>query len=246
MKTRESIEAKWKRKVEEMKIRTDHKFSILFKNKVAKAKKNLEYEREKLDNKKGIYIKKMEERYRKKMLNEIREMEWRPKREYKTEWPKIKPLEFAMEIAQENARLRDSDADGNGYCVSCPKWCSWGEHAGGHRYSRKFKTVCLEEENINLQCHNCNWITWPKWNPVEKMRINEEYDKEIEKRFGEWTVAKLQKKVHSYFQWKWKKYDLKKKIPQLIANNEKLWATKNFYAPRKKWRERWAEYDKRH
>lgn len=64
-----------------------------------------------------------------------------------------------MEIAQENARLRDSDADGNGYCISCGKLCSWGEHAGGHRYTRKFQNMCLEEENINLQCHTCNWTT---------------------------------------------------------------------------------------
>ena len=34
-----------------------------------------------------------------------------------------------MEIAQENARLRDSDADGKGRCISCGKLCSWSEHA---------------------------------------------------------------------------------------------------------------------
>jgi hypothetical protein len=43
--------------------------------------------------------------------------------------PKIKPLEFALKIAQENARLRDTDADGNGYCISCGKRCSWAELA---------------------------------------------------------------------------------------------------------------------
>ena len=173
-------------------------------------------------------------------------MEWKPKREYKTEWPKIKPIQFAMELAQENARLRDSDADGSGRCISCGKLCSWGEHAWGHRYSRKFQKICLEEENINLQCHNCNLITWPLWNPELKLKTNEKYDKNIDIKFWEWTAAKLAKKLSKSFSLKAKKYDLKKKMPELIELNEKLWATKNFYAPRRKWRAIWTEYDKRH
>lgn len=246
MRTKESIQAKWEKKLEEMKIKADYRFSILFKNKVAAANKRLEYEQEKMEKKKLSYIKKKEEEYKRKCLNEIRELQWKPKRVYKTDWPKIKPLEFAMEIAQENARLRDSDADGNGNCISCSRWCSWGEHAGWHRYSRKFKTICLEEENINLQCHNCNWITWPKWNPVEKTRTNEEYDRRLDIKYWEWTAAGLSMKVRKYFQGESRKYNLKQKIPYLIRINEELWATKNFYAPRRKWRQIWEEYDKRH
>ena len=245
-KTKEYIEAKWERKVEEMRVKADYRFSILFKNKVAAANKKLSYEQEKMERKKKSYIKKKEEEYKRKMLNEIRENEGRPKRVYKTDWPKIKPLQFAMEIQQENVRLRDSDADWNWRCISCGKLCSRWEHAWGHRYSRQFQTCCLEEENINLQCHNCNWITWPKWNPVEKMKINEQYDIELEKKFWEGTVAWLSLKVRKYFQWKAKKYDLVKKIPELIKRNEELWATKNFHAPRKNWRRLWEEYDKRH
>ena len=75
MKTKESIQAKRNRKVEEMKIKADYKYEILYKNKVAKLKTNLEYEREKLERKKKSYIKKMEERYKRKMMNEIREMQ---------------------------------------------------------------------------------------------------------------------------------------------------------------------------
>lgn len=49
-----------------------------------------------------------------------------------------------------------------------------------------------------------------------------------------------------YFMGKAKKYDLVKKIPELIKRNEELWATKNFQTPRRKWRQIWEEYDKRH
>lgn len=75
MKTKESIQAKWDRKLEEMRVKADYKYSILFKNKVAKANKRLEYEQEKMERKKAAYIRKKEEEYKRKMLNEIREMQ---------------------------------------------------------------------------------------------------------------------------------------------------------------------------
>ena len=246
MRTKASIEAKWKRKLEELKIKTDFRYSVLLKNKRVKLERWLDIEKEKLDRKKSAYMKKKELEYKRKCANEIRELDWRPKREYKTEWPKIKPLQFAMEIAQENARLRDSDADGNGRCISCDRFCSWQNHAWWHRYSRSFQTCCLEEENINLQYHTCNRTTWPRWNSVEKERVNNHYDENIEKKFWPWTVSKLKKKVSDYFQGKAKKYDLKKKVPQLIELNEKLWKWKNFYSPKRNWRHIWEEYDKRH
>lgn len=229
-----------------MRVKADFKYDILYKNRVAKLSKNLEYEKEKLERKKKAYIRKMEERYKRKCLNEIRELKGKPKREYKTDWPNIKPIHFAMEIMQENVRLRDSDADGNWRCISCWRLCSWSGHAGWHRYSRKFHHICLDDENVNLQCNNCNWITWPKGNPIEKDRVNMEYDKAIDKKFWEWAAKKLSDKMHLYFSWDSRKYNLKQKIPYLIRINEELWATKNFYTPRRKWRKIWEEYDKRH
>ena len=84
-KNEDSIRARWARKVREMKIKADFKYDVLFKNKVARANKSLEYEKEKLEKKKLAYIKKLEASYHKRMLNEIREWKGRPKREYKTE-----------------------------------------------------------------------------------------------------------------------------------------------------------------
>ena len=85
MRTKESIEAKWERKVKEMRVKADFKYDILYKNRVAKLSKNLEYEKEKLERKKKAYIRKMEEKYKRKCLNEIRELKGKPKREYKTD-----------------------------------------------------------------------------------------------------------------------------------------------------------------
>lgn len=238
MKDKYSITKKWEYKIEEMKKKTELKYSILLSKKKEKVEANWEYEISKLERKKNSEIKKKEEQYNRKMNNEIRVLEWKPKREYKSDAPKIKPLQFAMDIAQENAKLRDTDADGNWPCIShaTHKTFSWWELAWGHRFSRRFQTLCLEPENINAQCHECNWTTWPKGDTVAKEKVNHQYDENLDKKFWKWTAERLSKKVVDYFHGKWKKYDLKMEIPKLIDENEKLWATKNFYAPKKKWR----------
>lgn len=248
MRTRASVEVKWRYKIEEMIKKTELKYTILLQNRKKVIEQWWEHEIEKYERKKNSEIKKKEEAYTRKMMNEIREIEWKPKRVYKTDWPKIKPLQFALDIAQENAKLRDTDADGNWECISHANnhIFSWGELAWGHRYSRRFQHICLELENINAQCHGCNWATGPKGNTVEKEKVNHQYDENLDKKYGEWTADKLKKKLTDSLRGKWKKYDLNKKIPELIEENERLWATKNFYAPKKKWRKIWEEYAKRH
>lgn len=244
-KTEESIRAKREKKIEEMKVKADFKYSVILSNKKTRIEKAWDYEIEKVEKKKRAYIRKKEEFYMRKMRNEIRGLEWKPQRVYKTEWPKI-DLEFAMQIAQENARLKDTNADGYGHCISCWRWCAWEWLAWGHRYSRRFKTLCLEEHNIHAQCHNCNWITWPKWNPKEKELTNQEYDKRLDALYGVGTAQHLKDLVVKDVRCKWKPYDIEKVVPRLIKRNEELRKEKNFYAPKRKWREIWNEYKKRH
>ena len=255
MKTKESIRIKWEKKAEDMRKKADFKYNILIQNRKKSLEKRYEYEWEKNERKKMAYIRKKEAEYKRKMQNEIRELQNKPKRVYKSEWPNIKPLQFAMKLAQENARLRDTDKDGRWYCISCNAYCEWEGLAGWHRYSRQFTNMCLEPENINAQCHNCNKITWPLWNPVLKMKTNDEYDRNIVKKFWEWAIPKLKWLVVEFTHRrasdpkKW--YDLKKKIPQLIKENEKLWAKKSdafraTHKPYRNWRKTWEEYDKRH
>lgn len=245
MRTKLDVVRKWEKKIEDMKKKADWKYDIVLQNRKRQVEKSWEYEIEKIERRRKSYINKKETEYRRKMMNEIRELEWKPKREYKTAAPKIKPLEFAMAIAQENSKLRDTDADGNGRCISCDSFCSWENLAWWHRYSRRFKHICLERENINAQCHTCNWTTWPKWDPVAKMKVNEKYDENLDKKFGEWTAAGLRSKVYEYTRGESEPYDLDMVIPILIEENEKLWASKNFYKPKKKWRNIWTKYKNR-
>ena len=103
--------------------------------------------------------------------------------------------------------------------------------------------MCLMKENINAQCHTCNYITWPMWSVKKKVETNNEYDKSILEKYGEEGLQKLKTAVYNYFHNKAKKYDLYKEVPKLIKENEELWKTKNFYTPRRKWRELWATHE---
>lgn len=74
-KSIKSIEAKWDRKLEEMRVKADFKFNILLQNRKKKLDREFEWEIEKNNKKKLAYIRKKEEEYRRKRLNEIREFE---------------------------------------------------------------------------------------------------------------------------------------------------------------------------
>ena len=250
-RTKESVKLKWEKKTEQMRLKAHYRYEILKQNKKKEWDIKWDYELVKLDRKRDAYIRKMEEKYHRGMMNEIREIENKPPKVYRWAWPKIKPIQFAMELAQENSRLRDTDEDGKGRCISCDTLCSWEGLAWWHRFSRRFRNICLEKENINAQCHTCNKITWPFWNPTLKMKTNARYDENINKKWGEWKAERLRRLATDFVQWRGKAYDLKKVMPRLIKENEKLWKSKSAtfletHKPKRKWREIWTEYDKRH
>ena len=245
MKDKYSITRKWEAKIAELYKKADFKYAVLAQNEEKKATRNLSYALERVERKKRSYIKKKEEEYRRKCLNEIRELEWKPKKQYKSDAPKIKPIEFAMAIAQENARLRDTDENGNGTCISCSFRGWWSDFAWWHRYSRRFKWICLERENINAQCHTCNYTTWPRGDTVAKEKVNAEYDRKLDLKYWEWTAEWLKNKLVAYMHWKNEDYDLDLLIPQLIEENEKLWEGKNFHAPARRWRATRIKYKNR-
>lgn len=187
------------------------------------------------------YIKKKELEYDRKMNNELRQLAGKPQREYKTKKPsKNQKLQFALEVAQENSKLRDTNENWEGFCISCNQKKSWSELAGGHRYSRMFQSICLHKANINAQCHSCNRATGPKGNTMEAERVNAEYDRNIIKKRGEDELLELQlmkqKELSNPTKHKLTEPFIDEIIPDLIAENERLWKRKGFYNPKKNWR----------
>lgn len=195
----------------------------------------------KIQRKNLAYIRKKELEYDRKMQNELRQLEGKSQREYKQKKrTKNKKLQFALEIAQENSKLRDTNENGEGFCISCNLRKKREELAGGHRYSRMFQSICLHKANINAQCHSCNRATWPKGNTLESERINAEYDRNIIKKRGEdkllWLQLLKQEELEHPIDYKRTEPKLDHLIPDLISENERLWKTKNFYKPKKNWR----------
>lgn len=217
-------------------------------------KKNIEY-REKTDaeyhrlldkaqRKARAYLNKKFLEYDRKCKNEIRKLEWKPEREYKKKKKSLNLVEFAMEIMQENSRLRDSDREWKGFCISCDKLVSWGNHAWWHDYSRKVKNICLCTRNINLQCNWCNRTTWPRWNKVAEEKVRVKYNENLAKRYWQGAVDALKEHYEAYFKNDYDGnwiigYKLIKKaavdsyleeeyIPELIKENELRWTCKDF------------------
>ena len=53
-------------------------------------------------------------------------------------------------------RLRDTNRDGYGSCISCNKDIHFSEGDAGHFISRQHKNTRWNEENVHLQCKYCN------------------------------------------------------------------------------------------
>ena len=123
-----------------------------------RTKLEIERKRLQLERKAKAYLNRKKSEYDRKCKNEIRKLQGKPEKQYKLKpLTRNQKLQFALAIAQENARLRDSDKDGNAHCISCQRLVPRKGHAGGHGHSRTIQGVCLRESNINAQCHACNY-----------------------------------------------------------------------------------------
>lgn len=111
-KSEDTIKAKWAKKFMDLKIRTERNNKINIMNMRSKMDKFIDYRIQKINKKKDAYLKKKEEEYKRKMLNEIREFKGNKVVVYKDKkWTRNKKLQFALAIAQENSKLRDTNKD---------------------------------------------------------------------------------------------------------------------------------------
>lgn len=252
MKDKAKIQAKWERKIEEMKKKAEFKYWLELQKKQSQWKKDYEYLTIKINKKRDAYINKKEKEYHRRMLNEIRELEWKPTKEVKKK-KNLNLLEFAMSIQQENSKLRDTDEDWNWICCSCGTPCSWENLHWGHFHPRWVKNICLNPMNINAQCKKCNLATWPLWNMDLKMRTQEYYATTIEFKRGKDQLVSLNKLKSDYYKtwyrcdgdyWQWD-IPLNKYIPILIAENDRLRSTKKFQ-PKNNWRKTREKYPELH
>ena len=248
-KTKDSITKKYELLVQDLEYKVRCK--IQNQRRILLNKSAIEVDRkiEKYVRKQNAYLNRKKTEYDRKCKNEIRKLEWKEERVYKKKKKKLNLVEFAMQIMQENAKLRDTDISGNWICISCNKFKTRKELAWWHRWSRRIKNICLATLNINAQCHWCNFTTWPRGDKIASDRVNLIYDKNLDYKWWEWTSELLRKMKDDYCKiWYdgywiigedtvyWTTEDLEKYIEYLIDDNEIRWKWKDFYSPWKKWR----------
>lgn len=254
-KTKESIIAKWKKVYEAAYAKAMWERKAKVEQEKERNKNNLDRKIAQIDRKIMARLKKKELDCDRKCKNEIRKLEGKPEREYVKKKKKLNLVEFAMELMQENAKLRDTDISGNWICISCGKLKTRKELAWGHRWSRKIKNICLCLTNINAQCNGCNRTTWPRGDKVAEERVNKVYDENLDRKYGKWTNTQLRLTKESYFKndydgnWvlgtkniKPTDKDIEKYIESLLEENRLRWKWKDFYSPSKKWKKIWNDY----
>lgn len=95
-------------------------------------------------------------------------------------------------------RLRDSNSEGMGKCITCDKVGHYKEMHCGHFRSRKYLSTRWNPVNCNLQCPTCNL-----YNNGEEFI----HGVNIDKKFGKGTAMEMYKKSQEIV--KYSKEDLK-------------------------------------
>lgn len=109
-KTETSIKAKWATSFLRLKQNKERATERAIKQLSDKIDTFKDYKIQRLIKKMKAYLNKKEEEYKRKCLNEIRQLQGKPKKEYKQQpITKNKLLQFALGLAQENSKLRDTD-----------------------------------------------------------------------------------------------------------------------------------------
>ena len=90
-------------------------------------------------------------------------------------------------VFSEYVRLRDSDSNGYGKCITCGKVIHWKDGDAGHAINRAHMSTRYDETNVHLQCRHCN-----------RFREGEivEYSMALIKRYGQAKVDVLLAKKH--------------------------------------------------
>jgi len=106
-------------------------------------------------------------------------------------------LRLATKYFNKFIRLRDTDENGYGRCISSGKLLKYGteEAQAGHYWSAgKFPRLRFNEYNVNLQSRNVNYY---------KEGDHETYRKNLIKKYGKKIVEELDKIAEDRSPFKW-------------------------------------------
>jgi len=114
-------------------------------------------------------------------------------------------------------RLRDTNADGVGFCIDCGVRMDWSEIECGHFASRGFMNTRWDEMNSHAQHYHCN-------RGLSGRQF--EYGKALDIRYGEGTAEALLQKSKQIK--KWTQIELKEMLTEYQQKVKALLQKKNF------------------
>ena len=104
----------------------------------------------------------------------------------KTERQKL--IKLLDDLFSKFIRIRDSDEEGYGKCITCGKVARWKTMDCGHYQKRQHMATRWEEKNCAIQCKPCNGFEQGK---------DEVFGVEIDKKWGKGTSEMLKIKAHN-------------------------------------------------
>lgn len=91
-------------------------------------------------------------------------------------------------IYSKFVRMRDSDHNGWGKCITCSRMVRWDEADCGHFISRKHLSTRYFELNTFIQCRECNRLNNGR---------DEKYAAELTNRYGDEFIPWLWRLAHT-------------------------------------------------
>lgn len=95
---------------------------------------------------------------------------------------------FLDDVFSLYIRLRDTDIDGYGMCITCYKINHFKKMDCGHYVKRQYSATRYEEMNCALQCKRCNAF---------EQGMDRVFAKNIDKRYGKYSADGLELKKHN-------------------------------------------------
>jgi len=114
-------------------------------------------------------------------------------------------------------RLRDSNANGYFFCISCGRMKAWSHADCGHYFSRARMNTRYDEKNCNAECSYCNRMSADHLDG---------YQANLMKKIGEKEFDLL--RVRSNMVRKWYEWELEELIKYYKDKCKELAKTKNF------------------
>lgn len=114
-------------------------------------------------------------------------------------------------------RLRDSNANGYFYCISCGQMKSWYDADCGHYFSRSRMNTRFDEENAHSECKACNRFSSDH---LDGYRTN------LIRKIGEDAYEKL--RIRANMTRRWTEFELEELIKYYKAKAKELAKGKNF------------------